>query len=85
MMEYEPNAINTVGDLIATLKRHDARTPLWLAGQRDRLSYPVGQVTVAPRGSVDDSGDGPPAVWIGSGELAEPLSPAAIAALGWSR
>lgn len=85
MMEYEPDAINTVGDLIATLKRRDARTPLRLASQRDRLTYTVGQATVATRGSLDDIGDGPPAVWIGSGELAEPLSPTAIAALGWSR
>jgi hypothetical protein len=71
-----PNAINTVGELIAALQRHDVNTPVRWAHQPDYpMASMIEQVVCTP---------GEPVVWLGEGPQVGYLPEIATTALGWS-
>jgi hypothetical protein len=86
-MEYDPNAINTVGELIAALQRYDTDTPVRWAHQSSwPMEYTIGQL-VGTSDDADNHGQRPtgdPVVWLGEGRQVGYLPGIAGNALGWS-
>lgn len=87
-MDYDPNAINTVGELIAALERYDDDTPVRWAHQPSWLmEYLIGQVVSTPDDTDSPgrhaTGDGP-VVWLGEGRQVGYLPGIVSNALGWS-
>ncbi|GLY68739.1 hypothetical protein [Amycolatopsis taiwanensis] len=86
-MNYHPNAINTVGELISALQRYDADTPVRWAHQPSwPMEYTIGQVVCTPD-DADNGGHPPigqPVVWLGQGRRVGYLPGIAGDALGWS-
>lgn len=79
-MEYDQNAINTVGDLIEALESYDPDTPVrWAHQSGYPFEYTIGQIVHTP----DDDRDDDPVVWLGEGHQVGYLSAHANTALGW--